>query len=103
MKKTKETTNYADLNTIIVSGTVTFNNRIAEGVANVGIKCNYHLETVDKDFTTYPVVKLFNNEKYEVEDIEKGDLITLKAHYSTRKYKEKYFTEVIADSFEIVE
>lgn len=71
MKKTKETTNYADLNTIFVSGTVTFNNRITEGVANVGIKCNYHLETIDKDFTTYPVIKVFNNGKFEVEDIER--------------------------------
>ena len=59
-------------------------------VTNIGIKTTYY---DGKEFTTYLVIKVFDNvEKTgfkNVSDIEKGDTIEVKAHYSSSKYKSK--------------
>ena len=75
-------------NNINICGEVTFVKSFGK-VTNIGIKTTYTYN--GKEFSSYPVIKAFDNvEKTgfeNVSDIEKGDTIEVKAHYSSSKYK----------------
>ena len=77
-------------NNINICGEVTFVKNHGK-VTNIGIKTTYTYN--GNEFTSYPVIKVFDNvEKTgfeNVSDIEKGDTIEVKAHYSSSKYKSK--------------
>ena len=77
-------------NNINICGEVTFVKNFGK-VTNIGIKTTYTYN--GNEFTSCPVIKVFDNvEKTgfeNVSDIEKGDTIEVKAHYSSSKYKSK--------------
>ena len=77
-------------NNINICGEVTFVKNFGK-VANIGIKTTYTYK--GKEFSTYPVIKTFDNVDKtgfeNITDIEKGDTIEVKAHYSSSKYKSK--------------
>ena len=77
-------------NNINICGEVTFVKNFGK-VTNIGIKTTYTYN--GNEFSSFPVIKVFDNvEKTgfeNVSDIEKGDTIEVKAHYSSSKYKSK--------------
>ena len=89
-------------NNINICGEVTFVKNYGK-VTNIGIKTTYTYN--GNEFTSYPVIKTFDNvEKTgfeSVSDIEKGDTLEIKAHFSSRKYKnivgkERFVVELVA-------
>lgn len=90
MKKNNSNTTDFSNNNINICGEVTFVKNFGK-VTNIGIKTTYIYN--GNEFTAYPIIKVFDNvEKTgfeNVSDIEKGDTIEVKAHYSSSKYKSK--------------
>lgn len=98
-----------DINKTMLSGTVTFT-KGSEKCMTVGLKCAYYDEYSKKNFTCYPVVKIFEsaNKDALLTDIEKGDTLTITAHHTTSKFtdkngNERFTTELVADAFDFVE
>lgn len=98
-----------DINKTMISGTVTFT-KGSEKCLSVGLKCAYYDEYSKKNFTCYPIVKLFANANKDITltDIEKGDVLTITAHHTTSKFtdkngNERFTTELVADNFDVVE
>ena len=91
MKKNNKsnTTDFSN-NNINICGEVTFVKSIGK-VTNIGIKTTYTYN--GNEFTSCPVIKTFDNvEKTgfeDVSDIEKGDTLEVRAHFSSSKYKYK--------------
>ena len=88
MKKNNSNTTDFSNNNINICGEVTFVKSFGK-VTNIGIKTTYTYK--GKEFSACPVIKVFDKVDKtgfeNVSDIEKGDTLEVKAHYSSSKYK----------------